>query len=456
MHRQVVIVGAGISGLTCAYRLIQKGRDVLLLERAEHAGGVISSERLSGFLSEAGPNSFQNVPEIMDLVSGLGLDDEVVSAPASAPRYIYYDGALLDVPMGLPRLLSTRLLSFWDKLRILLEPFARARPQHEESIAEFVVRRFGRKALEVFAEPFVSGVYAGDVRRLAARGALPTLTGLEEEYGSVLKGFVKSRKRAQGRQPGRLCSFRGGLGTLPNALASRLNGILMANSEVIRLARLGTKDGPRFEITIRGPLGDRTVSADILVLAIPAFAAGNLLRPLSSRMAQVLDTIEYPPLGVVCLGYDEAVIPRALDGFGFLVPRGQGIRMLGCVWNSCLFPGRAPSGQACLTAFIGGATDHSIGALSDRDLVQTAKSELRAILDARADARTVSLHRYAQSIPQYTLGHHSRLNSVENQLQDLPNLFLIGNYFSGVSLGDCVRLATQVGDRVHTRIEAST
>lgn len=449
MPKQVVIIGGGISGLTCAYRLKQKGSDVLLLERDEQVGGVMKSECGDGFLTEAGPNSFQNAPEIMQLIKEVGLNDELVTAPGSAPRYIYYKGRLQEFPMSPPKFFSTPLLSFRDKVRIFLEPWARKPPEHEETIAEFIERRFGWQVLEVFVDPFVSGVYAGDPKRLSIQSTFPMLTELEEKYGSILTGFIKSQKNAPKPRPKRLlCSFQRGLGTLPNTLAERLGPSLMTSAEVINLNTARSNGTSRFTLEVKRPDRMETVSAEAVVLATPAFAAAHLVKSLSGELAQVLASIEYPPLAVVCLGYDQAAIPRPLDGFGFLVPRSQGLRILGCIWSSSLFPGRAPEGKVCLTNFIGGATDPAVRELSDVELIQTVHQELQITLGVKADPHVIAVHCYAHTIPQYNLGHQSKLQQIEEHLGYIPGLFLVGNYLRGVSVGDCVREAARVAESI--------
>jgi oxygen-dependent protoporphyrinogen oxidase len=447
MHKHVAIIGGGISGLTCAYRLKQAGYDVVLLERDKHVGGVMKSEHRDGFLTETGPNSFQNAPEIMQLIEELGLTGELVTAPASAPRYVYYQGRLHEFPMSPAKLFSTPLLNLWGVLRIFLEPFARQPPSHEETIAEFIERRFGRQVLEVFMEPFVSGVYAGDSRRLCVRSTFPMLTEFEEQYGSVLKGFIKSKQTAPKPRPQRqLCSFQQGLSTLPQTLADRLGSSLMTSVDVISLNPVKLNATIRFSLEIDRHDRIETLSADAVIVATPAFVATHLVKSFSRELVDVLASIESPPLAVVCLSYDQAAFPRPLDGFGFLIPRSQGLRLLGCIWSSRLFPGRAPQGKVCLTNFVGGATDPAVSELSTERLVQTVHQELQTTLGVQSRPHVVAVHRYSRAIPQYNVGHQSKLRQIEEQLQQIPGLFLAGNYLRGVSVGDCVREAAKVAD----------
>ncbi|MBI3949269.1 MAG: protoporphyrinogen oxidase [Acidobacteria bacterium] len=449
MRKQVVLIGAGISGLTCAYRLKQKGCDVLLVEREDSVGGVMKSEMRDGVLTESGPNSFQNAPEIMQLIEEVGLNDELVTAPASAPRYIYYKGRLQEFPMNPPKFFSTPLLTPWGKIRVFLEPFARPAWQNEESIADFITRRFGREVLEVFVDPFVSGVYAGDPARLCVKSTFPMLIDFEKQYGGVLKGFIKSQKNSSEPRPKRLlCSFKRGLGTLPPRLAELLGDSLVTNAIIAGLNASGPNGAPRFMLEINQNGCTKAVEADAVVLATPAFVAAETVKSLSEPLARILASIEYPPLASVCLGYDKTAIPRPIEGFGFLVPRSQGLRLLGCLWSSGLFPGRAPEGKVCLTNFVGGATDPAVRELSNAELIQTVHRELQMTLGVKADPHVVAIHRYPRAIPQYNLGHQAKRQQIEEHVSHIPGLFLTGNYLRGVSVGDCVREATSAAGDV--------
>ncbi|RMG55676.1 MAG: protoporphyrinogen oxidase [Acidobacteria bacterium] len=455
MGPQVIIVGGGISGLTCAYYLKRRGYEVLLLERGRRIGGVMWSERRGGFLTEYGPNSFQSAPEIMQLIDELKLTDQLVTAPSSIPRYVYHGGRLHAFPMNPFTFLSTSLLSFRDKVKIFLEPWAPPPPGHEESIAEFVTRRFGQRVLETLVDPFVSGVYAGDPARLSLSSTFPSLAELEKTYGSVLKGLVRSRRDTTRPRPKRLlCSFRDGLKQLPQALAEQLGDAVVTGARTIRLETVTSMMGPPYRLTIEWSAGIDRVRADAIVLATPAYVAADLVRSLSSSLAEVLETIEYPPLAVLCLGYDEADFRQPLDGFGFLVPRRQGIRLLGCLWNSSLFPGRAPEGKVCLTCFVGGTTDPGVRQLSDEQLVGLVRDELQLILGVRAEPYVVAIHRHDRAIPQYHLGHQAKLHQMEEHLGRLPGLFLVGNYLRGVSVSDCVREARKTAERLDSMFPA--
>src|SRR5213594_2641389 len=244
MTKRVVVAGAGISGLTCAYRLKQKGLQVTIVESGDSVGGVSQTRIVKGFLCESGPNSFQNLPEAIQLIEELGIGNELVTAEAKLPRFIFYRGSLHPAPMGPGGLFSTRLLTLRGKARIFGEPWSKPnRDMKDESLAEFVTRRFGPEVLRNFVAPFVSGVYAGDPDRLSARSAFPILSDLERKHGSVLKGglIASFRKTNKPRRPRRLCSFRKGLQTLPRCLAGKIgseNILLQARAESLAVKDL--------------------------------------------------------------------------------------------------------------------------------------------------------------------------------------------------------------------------
>jgi oxygen-dependent protoporphyrinogen oxidase len=442
-----VVIGAGISGLTAAWRLKQQGRPVVVVDSAAEAGGVMRSRLRDGFLCEEGPNSFQTSPEVLELVREAGLERELVTAGARLPRYIYYKGRLERAPMSPVALLSTPLLTAGEKVRALREPWIeRARGQEDESLADFVTRRFGATVLRNFVAPLVSGIYAGDAARLSARAVFPQLVDWERKNGSVLRGLIGSARRAPKPRVRRLlATFREGLQTLPLALAAGLGGGAL---------RLGTRvealrsESGRLRLDLHTPSGTEVLPASAVILAAPAYHAAEMVRPLSAALAAELAAIEYPPLASVCIAFRSSEVPRALDGFGFLAPRGEGLRALGCIWSSSLFSGRAPEGSALLTLFLGGATDPGVAGMSDDAVADQVRRDLAAALGIQAPGRVVQIRRLDRAIPQYALGHPARVERIEAELRRIPGLHLAGNYLRGVSIGDCVKQAGELAGRL--------
>jgi oxygen-dependent protoporphyrinogen oxidase len=469
-QRTVVVIGAGISGLVCAYRLKTLGVDVALIEKSDRVGGVIQSERIDGFLIERGPNSAQGTEELMGLVDELGITGELVEGDPKAPAYVYFNGRLHAVPSGPGAFIKSKLLSVAGKLRILKEPFVPAhRGDSEESVASFARRRIGREAAERMVAPFVSGIYAGDAEQLSVQAAFPKLANLETGYGGLFRGtFAKAREARRAKKAAsavldkaaptrrRLCSFRGGMGFLPATLASKIGEDLITECRELRLADSGLRSdsqSPRFIVEFERAGDQHQLSCDRIVMAAPTGAAAELVRGISDRLSDLLEEITYPRLAILSLAYDESSIATPLDGFGFLVPPGEQMNILGCVWNSSLFKGRAPDGRALVTVFIGGARNPDIVRRADDELLSIAHGELQKVLGISSEPTLVAITRYERAIPQYNLGHHARVQEIESILDALPELRLIGNYLHGVSTGDCIKEADRVARELGASLE---
>ena len=449
--KKVIVIGAGLSGLTCAYRLTQAGCLVTVVESTDAVGGVVQTRIVEDFLCERGPNSFQNTPEILDLVHQLDLDHELVTAEPRLPRYIFYRGRLHPAPMNPAALLSTSLLTTGGKLKLVRELWTKpASDSREESLSDLVIRHFGTEVLRNLVGPFISGVYAGDPARLSGRSAFPLLIDLERKYGSLIKGLILSAWRSAGpRIPRRLCSFQQGLQRLPLRLAERIGADKIILRGQVQNLRAMPGDGSKtFSLSVSTPQGTRELPGDAVVIATPAYEAAGLLRPFSIRCANDLAAVEYPPLAGVCLAYRKTDVPHSLDGFGFLVPRGEGVRLLGCIWSSTLFRGRAPHDAALLTIFVGGATDSAVSSLSDGQVVDAVRDDLRTTLNITAAPRIMAVHRHRHAIPQPNLGHENRLQRIEEELKKLPGIYLAGNYLRGVSIPDSVKQAGELAQRI--------
>jgi oxygen-dependent protoporphyrinogen oxidase len=457
--KRALILGAGISGLTCAYRLHEAGFDVTVLERERTPGGVMQTKIEDGFMTESGPNSFQSGEEILSLIHDVGLDSELLEADGRMPRYVFYRGKLNLAPMGPGALISTPLLSAGAKFKLLCEPWAPKNVDgREESIEGFVTRRLGKELHDVLVAPLVSGIYAGDTAKLSMQSVFPLMVELEQKYGSLLNGFMKHMKaerlkrEAEGKPKLRrtLCSFKDGLKTLPERLAERLGARLHLSCEVCRV-RVNAGGGYTLEVVENGSV--TSYSSDLLVIATSVMRAAEHMKDLSAspveaaadlaRAGNALAAVELPPLAGVCVAFKKSDAPRSLNGFGFLIPRIEKVRLLGCIWSSSLFPGRAPEGWTLLTNFIGGGTDAGILSLSESQLIDAVSNDLRKVLGISAAPRVVAVNRYDRAIPQYNLGHRSRIGLATAAASKVPGLYLAGNYLSGVSVGDCVKQAQE-------------
>jgi oxygen-dependent protoporphyrinogen oxidase len=443
-HSSALVVGAGVSGLVCAYALRKAGVDTQIVEASDRPGGVIRSERRDGYLLELGPQSFAGTAPLRQLCRELGIESELLEAPRKAPRFVLVGGALREVPFSPLAFFASSLFSVGTKWSILRDAFGTSRPpEQDESIAAFVRRKFSAELLEKLVGPFVSGIYAGDPEQLSLRGAFPQLHEAEKSAGSVVRGMIWSAKTTKGAPQERpaLLTFREGNETLTRALAKNLGDALRCGAEVIAIQRRTKGSVEGYEVCLSAAGRDETLEVDHLILATPTNAAAELLRQIGAGFENALQGISYAPVAVVSLGYRKNTVGNALDGFGFLVPRSAGLEILGSVWNSSLFPGRAPEEHALLTSFVGGTTNPQAVARSKEELSALAHRELAPLLDIKEAPVFSSVNIYQRAIPQYTLGHTDRLAALSALRTKYPGLWLTGNYLRSPAIGACVEQA---------------
>jgi protoporphyrinogen/coproporphyrinogen III oxidase len=444
----VAVVGGGISGLACALWAKRKGRTVALFESSPDVGGSITTHRNGRYIADGGPQSFLVSEAFSQLVRDAGLESHLLpSAPEAATPYIYHSGRLHIAPRSPQRLIATSLLSPLAKLRLLAEPLVSQSLADDESVASFVRRRAGGAVLDRLVAPFVTGVYAGDPAALSVRSAFPIVAQFEREHGSIIRGAMRMRKKSQTRSPsaaaGRRQSvgFAGGNDVLPRTLAIRLGADFTVNAPVKAMWQRGRW----MELLVGGQTADDRVIAKVVVLATPARAAGTLLEPFEPAVAAALRAIDYPPVVQIAMAYPKNAIGVALDGFGFLTTRSSGLRILGCVWNSAMFPDRCPPDELLLTVFLGGSMDAAIVGHSDEELARIAHEDVsRAMRIKDASPKIVAGFRWQEAIAQYTLGHAVRKAAIESGLARLPQVRLCGNYLRGPSVPDCIALAREV------------
>jgi len=457
---QALVVGAGISGLATAYALQKAQIQTMIVEAGVRPGGVIQSMKREGYLIECGPQSFSGNAALSSLCEDLNLVDERVLADPKAPRYVLIDGALQAVPMNPVALLTSPLLGGGTRGALVRDLFGKSTaPQPDESVASFVRRKYSERLLDRLVGPFVSGIYAGDPEKLSLRAAFPILYEAEKASGSVLRGFfavLKARSAKRPKSEGRhekptLQSFQEGNESLIRALADHLGENLRCGVEVSNVGHLnsgGREKAPRFRISLRSPHGNEVIESERLILAVPTNVAAKLLAPLDAAFPTQLEGIAYSGVAVVSLGYRKKDVAHPLEGFGFLVPRSSGLADLGTVWNSSLFPGRAPEGEALLTSFVGGATNP--GAIQDTPakLGACVHGEIAPILGIRQEPVFSNVTIWQQAIPQYNLGHTARLEAIEHTRTKFPGLYFAGNYLNGPAIGTCVERALKVADEI--------
>jgi oxygen-dependent protoporphyrinogen oxidase len=435
---EVVVVGAGISGLACAHELHRCGTSVLVLERSDTVGGVIQTRRSErGALIELGPQTLRsNDSRLFSHLTELGL--EVVEAGAAGSRrFLCHEGRLEPLPHSPLAALRTPLLSRRGKLRALLEPVRRGGRASDQSVHDFFSSRFGVEVAERLVDPFVSGILAGDPRQLSVRSAFPAMWNAVRESGSLSRHVFRTRTGGGGtpKPKARLFSFRNGMGAWPAALRARLGKDRIRTGYAVRTLRrsddgwtvAGTRaDGHSFEF-----------NAGAVVVAVPATAAASLVESIAPGEARALRDITYASVATVHLAYRREAVGHALDGFGMLVPRREGRPILGTLWISSLFTGRCPTDQVLTTTFIGGARDPQRVGETDATLVALAHSEHEALVGAREAPQLARVHRWSAAIPQYDFGHGQRVAAVDALQERYPNLRLIGSYAGGVAVPAC-------------------
>jgi oxygen-dependent protoporphyrinogen oxidase len=416
---------------------------------------VICSERRDEYLLELGPQSFSGTAALRTLCADLGIADQLVQAPPRAPRYVLINGCLKAVPLNPASLLTSSLLSSATKWRIARDVFGSSRPpEHDESVGAFVRRKFGDELLDRLVGPFVSGIYAGDPERLSFRAAFPQLYAAEKSAGSVIRGTLRAGKASKHpRERPTLLSFRDGSDTLVQALARKIGACLHLETEAIAVAERRAAGNCQFELRIRKGSSEQVLAASQLVLAAPAGICGALLRDINPAFEAVLTGIDYAPVAVVSLGYRREHVGHSLDGFGFLAPRSSGLRVLGCVWNSSLFPDRAPTAHVLMTSFVGGATDPNAAALLPEELIALVHRELKPILQIRGGPEFSHVQGYPRALPQYNVGHSERMIELERLRSQHPALFFVGNYLHGAAVGTCIELALATAQRIAIHVK---
>lgn len=452
---EVVVIGAGISGLSTAHYLKRRGISVQVLERSTRTGGTIETKHVDGFLVDCGPNSgLDTTPLLGEMFSNLGISEALrYAGERTKNRYVVRDGRLRALPMNPFAFMGTRLFSGAAKLRLLREPFVKpGDPGVDESLADFVRRRLGGEMLDYAINPFVSGVYAGAPEALSVRAAFPKLYELEQRYGSLIKGTIKGqRERARRQKEGeksrstaRLFSFADGMQTITDTMSRDLADDIRTGVDAITIRK--TRAG--FQIDVASAGREWQLECDAVVLAIPAYAYSQLTFEMDLPIAGPLAQIVYPPVSVVFFGYKKNPSAVPLDGFGFLVPQKEKRNILGTIWNSALFSNRAPEGGASLTTFVGGSRQADHALLPDDRQTDLVRDDLRDLLGISAAPDVVVVRRWEKAIPQYNVGHAAIIEAIESFENQVAGMHVIGNFRGGVAIGDCVRQAHATSERV--------
>lgn len=459
MHKKVAVIGAGITGLTAAYEIFKISKEigrpieVKIFEKSSKPGGVFATEKVDGFLIEGGPDSFELYkPAPLELAKELGIEDEVIDANEEKHvTFLYINGKLQEIPRGLLGLVPQNLvalalcpyLSWKAKIRagleIILPPVTNA--NHDISIAEFYKKRFGHEVFENVAEALFGSIYACIPEMISLKTCWPRGAEMERQYGSLLRAMLKRRKevkkskQSMTKAASMFKSFRNGMSSLIDKLIEKLpNGVIEYNKEAISINRnpetgsysVKFSDGTKYD-------------ADALIVATsPSYATAEIIKNIDNGISDMLLRIPFVSSATVSLAYKKSEFNHPLDGFGFLVPRKEKTIVKASTWSSTKFNGRAPQDGVLIRCFVGNANEETIVYRSDEEILSAVLSDLRKIMGVTAKPLFHRIYRWYNSMPQYTLGHGDRVKFIEERQKMHPGLFLVGNAYRGLGIGDCI------------------
>ena len=458
---RIAIIGGGISGLSAAFTLAEKRQsgapiDYVLYEAAPRLGGVMVTDRADGCLIEAGPDSFlTEKPWAADLCRKIGLGDQLIgSNDADRKTYIVVKNKLVVMPDGLMFMVPTKILptvfsplfSLRTKMRMAAEWF---HPPHkadaDETVAQMVERHYGSEMVDLLADPLLSGVYGGEATDLSVRAVLPRFADMEAKHGSLGRAMLAARRKMAGaaKAPPRplFSSLKEGMQQMVDALLARLDPATLRTSSPVQ-SLIPQNNG----WTVAA--GYQSDHFDAVIIAAPARAAAAVLESADANLAAELASINYSSSVTVTLGYDEKVRHSLPPGFGFLVPRSAGRRMLAATFVHNKFPHRAPENRAIVRCFLGGSRDEQILDSTEDQILQIVRDELRQIIGLTADPLFTRVYKWRAAMAQYSVGHLERLARIQSLCQKLPGLALAGNGFNGIGVPDCVRSGTEAATKI--------
>jgi len=438
---KIAIVGAGISGLTAAFYLkkARPGWELTLFDAGTRPGGTMQTETVEGFRFEAGGNGFlTNKPDSLRLVEDSGAQHLLMPSSDLARKRFIFDGSLHRLPESPQTFLATRLLTWPEKLRVAGELFVRPRREEgEETLQQFGYRRVGKGLTDVFLDAMTAGIYGTTPAKVSVNAAFPLVVSLEREHGGLFRGMLARRKKSAG-PGGVLMSFQGGVGMLVGHLQQSINAHWRLGEAVERIAR----DGSRWRVES----GSTSESFDHVVIGAQAHAAASMLARSEPELARLLGGIEYTPIAVVGLGYRSLEHP--LDGFGVLTTTSARAPVLGILWDSSIFPDRAPRGCKSMRAMIGGQRNPELVDQDKDGLVATALRGLEQVMGVNERPDVVFVRRWQKGIPHYVLGHMDRVRAIFDLLGQRPGLHAACNAYHGIAMNDCTRNGRELAARI--------
>lgn len=449
MNHDVIVIGAGISGLTTAHNLLSRGYNVQVLERQANIGGNATSARFNGFLMEHGPTTMNAaMPEAMAFIRSLGLDQALVNlGPDVIKRYLRDERGLHGIsthPLGF---FLSGYLPLTGRLAMLAEILQPCKKDgKEESIHDFATRRFGRQFADKVIDPMTAGIFMGDSKALSINSAFPRLPEMEQKYGSITRGIIAARR---GSEPGRqLFSWPKGIGTLPKSIAASLKQNIHTNTAVIKISSTAT--GYKVHTA-----NSSTLHARAVVLAVQPHVSAALLETMEPQTASALSNIQAPPIAVVFAGYHKSQVSHPLDGLGFLSTSIKNKIMSGAQFSSTMFTNRAPEDHVAISCYVGGARNPQAAVLPEQDLTNAVQKELSDLLGIKGSPVVSRTKYWSRGLPHYTLGHDTRKEIIETANQRLPGLFLTGNYLRGVSVASCIESANITAENVNSELHST-
>jgi oxygen-dependent protoporphyrinogen oxidase len=447
---RLVIIGGGISGLSLAYFLLEHkpSLDIIVLESEKKAGGKIWTDKMDGFLCEGGVNGFlDNRPKTLELSSKLALSP-LRSNNNARKRYIFSDRKLHLLPESPPAFFASNLLSLSGRLRIVWEMFVPKWTGGEETLAQFAKRRLGKEAYEKLIDPMASGIFAGDPEKMSLKSCFPKVYNLEQKYGSLIKAMLKLQKEAKktgkkvGAGPGGvLTSFYDGMETIIKALTAYFGERVKTNSKAVSI----DKKGNNYVIYLEN---GSNIEAEYVAIATPAYAASEIVKGIDKNLSLMLHEINYSSISVVCLGYKRNKLQHSLDGFGFLIPFRAGRKILGTLWDSSIFPNRAPEGYVLLRSMIGGARKQELALMPEGRIIDLVTSELKDIMGIAVNPDFVKVYTHKRGIPQYLVGHGKRLEMIDAVISKFKGFYITGNAYRGIGVNDCIDNSYKLAERI--------
>ena len=457
MKKSIVIIGGGITGLSAAYRLsklkAQSGAeiDITVVEKSGFLGGTIHTEYTNGFVVEGGPDCFfAEKPYAGMLVKELGISDRLIGTNnKNQGTYVLWRKKLHKLPEGVVLMIPTKftpfatssLFSFSGKLRMGMELFVPKRTDGvDESLAEFTLRRLGREALDRIAEPLVAGVHAGDPDTMSVRSSFPRFVDMEQKYGSLIRGMLNARRAMQQRAPAgtrsMFMTMKAGLKDLIDTLRQQSSGVNFKTGVGAQsIQRISTGRDESYTVTLSN---SEQLQADGIILAVPAYVSAALLSSMGKDLPDLLLSIPYVSTATVSLAYKKDAFGHTLKGFGFVVPRKENRRIMAATWTSSKFSFRSPDDSVLMRFFVGGAANQDMVFKSDDEIAGLVRADLKDIMGVTAEPLFVRIYRWDRAMPQYTIGHGSRVKTIEQLTAGLGNIQLCGSAYHGIGISDCI------------------